>query len=271
MASSPSTPKPYLPFRGVENDTSFYLPLDLVAKEIRYLLIPPGHRDDPIECRLGHSRLDGDYRIQYKALSYCWGDVSDTVEILLYLPTTKTNYASSSQAVAQPYRITRNLEAALRSLRSPHKSLTFWIDAICMNQGDPKEKTHQVGMINLVYSQAEEVVIWLGESTPDCYPFFRFAELRERIPQAFMHDLSDRFFKDKEIRRILRSTPLTYKLFPLGKMGTRLDFAISMAIRSFFHIMSLPWFRRVWVYVSLYAWYARFTDCVLCGLIGIRR
>jgi hypothetical protein len=166
MASSSSPPKPYLPFRGVENDTSQYLPLDAVSKEIRYLQLLPGNPEDPIACRLGHTTLDGVDRVRYKALSYCWGDVSDTVEILLYLPTTKGDDDAWNEPVVRNYRITRNLEAALRSLRSSNNIQLFWIDAICINQGNPKEKTHQVGLMNLVYSSSNEVVIWLGEDHP---------------------------------------------------------------------------------------------------------
>jgi len=44
----------------------------------------------------------------------------------------------------------------------------FWIDAICINQGGSdeakEEREHQVSIMRDVYSQASEVLVWLGPS-----------------------------------------------------------------------------------------------------------
>jgi hypothetical protein len=37
-----------------------------------------------------------------------------------------------------------------------------WVDAICINQKDEKEKNQQVRAMSEVYSQAVEVSAWLG-------------------------------------------------------------------------------------------------------------
>ena len=47
----------FLPFRGVENDTSAYLPLGSQAKEIRYIVLEPGAKHSPITCTLGYTSL----------------------------------------------------------------------------------------------------------------------------------------------------------------------------------------------------------------------
>lgn len=39
----------------------------------------------------------------------------------------------------------------------------LWIDAICINQGDTKEKSLQVAVMDRIYSQATYVVLWLGK------------------------------------------------------------------------------------------------------------
>lgn len=38
----------------------------------------------------------------------------------------------------------------------------LWIDAICINQATTLEKNHQVSMMGMIYSQAECVIVWLG-------------------------------------------------------------------------------------------------------------
>jgi hypothetical protein len=40
----------------------------------------------------------------------------------------------------------------------------LWVDAVCINQGDPREKGHQVKQMGNIYKGAEEVLIWLGPS-----------------------------------------------------------------------------------------------------------
>ena len=40
----------------------------------------------------------------------------------------------------------------------------LWIDALCINQKDKKEKSEQVNRMANVYESAEWVLIWLGQS-----------------------------------------------------------------------------------------------------------
>jgi hypothetical protein len=46
-----------------------------------------------------------------------------------------------------------------RSLTQP---LYFWIDAVCINQSNDKEKGCQVGRMADIYQQACNVIVWLG-------------------------------------------------------------------------------------------------------------
>ena len=62
--------------------------------------------------------------------------------------------------------VTVNLFAALRRLRCPSEATTLWVDALCINQDDNTEKSHQVGQIATVYSQSRETFLWLGD-VPD--------------------------------------------------------------------------------------------------------
>jgi hypothetical protein len=58
--------------------------------------------------------------------------------------------------------VTRNLDAALRQLRHSLEARIMWIDAVCINQEDPKERSEQVNKMKSIYQKASRVAIWLG-------------------------------------------------------------------------------------------------------------
>jgi hypothetical protein len=87
-----------------------------------------------IHCQL-HARKHKD-ELEYDALSYAWQGET---------PTTSINIISDNKIYKLP--IIPNLEAALRQLRDPQEDRVFWIDAICINQEDDKEKSQQVPMM----------------------------------------------------------------------------------------------------------------------------
>ncbi|KAK3692972.1 heterokaryon incompatibility protein-domain-containing protein [Podospora appendiculata] len=60
------------------------------------------------------------------------------------------------------FRVTTNLELALRYLRRERRPRTLWIDAMCINQADEDEKKMQIQRMDLVYANASSVLIWLG-------------------------------------------------------------------------------------------------------------
>ncbi|KAF2964641.1 hypothetical protein GQX73_g8949 [Xylaria multiplex] len=86
----------------------------------------------------------------YEALSYTWGGQ----------PLDQIVYANGEE-----FFVTENAKAAMKKLRPsrPGKSRNLWIDAICINQKDIKEKSSQVQMMLEIYARAQRVNIWLGE------------------------------------------------------------------------------------------------------------
>lgn len=62
--------------------------------------------------------------------------------------------------------VRRNLLCALRVLRA-EGHLVLWIDALCINQDDNRERGHQVEMMGDIYRKASCVLSWLG--TPDAF------------------------------------------------------------------------------------------------------
>lgn len=111
---------------------------------------------------------------KYDCLSYTWGDPMSRD---LYPPDALQNEMSAScdkqirHADGSIIKVTENLVQALKRLAefgyssSPDNPTPryLWIDAICINQGDNAEKSSQVAMMDVIYSRAETVVVWLGE------------------------------------------------------------------------------------------------------------
>ncbi|KAJ1327511.1 HET domain-containing protein [Microdochium nivale] len=93
---------------------------------------------------------------KFVALSYVWGDASDTKKIIV-------------EGVAGP--VTRNLYDALCWYRDWTPDVPIWADAICINQTDLDEKSHQIRLMSRVYSQAAKVVCWLGPSSSRLHSF----------------------------------------------------------------------------------------------------
>jgi hypothetical protein len=198
MAATSQTPdKTYLPFRGVLNDPSLYSALDPSSRQIRCVDLHPGSSTDLVVCSLVYTTLDpeaGDLP-SYEALSYCWGSVNDTVAIHLRSPNMDTGWLHRHQdgpdgAEANPsvgnFQVTRNLEAALRAHRRPNQMRRLWVDAICINQMSDKEKTHQVGQMNLIYKSAKDVLVWLGEADIWSKFIFRCQHLLEAEYRAVL-------------------------------------------------------------------------------------
>lgn len=60
-------------------------------------------------------------------------------------------------------RVTVNLADALRRLRNQKTTRLLWVDALCINQKDTKERAAQVKVMGLIYWKAHRVQVWLGE------------------------------------------------------------------------------------------------------------
>ena len=89
---------------------------------------------------------------KYEILSYTWGDTEDTVPITIE---------------DHEVQVTRNLHAALKALRRRNSARRLWVDAICINQDDLREKSNTVRNMHIFYAYAERTVAWLGASAED--------------------------------------------------------------------------------------------------------
>ncbi|RYP20480.1 hypothetical protein DL767_009434 [Monosporascus sp. MG133] len=119
---------------------------------IRLLHLMPSEKDGaPIRCQLFEYPIQktGERADLYEALSYCWGGSDKPCSISIgdrYLP------------------VTANLYAALLRLRHHLIGRVIWVDAICINQEDVKERGQQVRSMAEIYYKASRVIVWLGEA-----------------------------------------------------------------------------------------------------------
>jgi hypothetical protein len=129
-----------------------FVPIDLQTSStnIRLLGIVHDDNDSLIRCKLRTVSLRT--LPHYTALSYVWGASTLTRDILLD---------------NKPFTVRENLWTFLQQARERQERSLFWIDAICINQADNQERTHQVSMMGWIYSCAALVVVWLGFSSSD--------------------------------------------------------------------------------------------------------
>ena len=175
-------------------------------RDIRLIRVEPGERHEDIVCDIEHSHLDDSP--QYEALSYTWGDPTSRKQIICRTP---------SATVA----VTSNCESALRRLRQRDTSRTLWIDAVCIDQTNLKERGDQVQLMWTIYAQADKVLIYLGDECSD---------------SAIAMDFIAADYK------ILTST---HQSRP--SIGLESGSLMSSQQRAIENMLSRPWFEGVWV------------------------
>jgi Heterokaryon incompatibility protein (HET) len=124
----------------------------ITTGDIRILSLLPGSFGDPLQCRLTIKPIE--QHPTYDALSYMWGNPSDTRLITV----------DGDQA----FPVTVCLENALRHIRLQNRTRNLWVDAVCINQGDIKERSSQVNLMKEIYSRARLSTVWIDiELSPD--------------------------------------------------------------------------------------------------------
>jgi hypothetical protein len=146
IVSTYKTPKDSATF----STSSFeHEPLDYRRGAIRLLRVLP-HLSSTglVQCEIWHDNVNA----TYDCLSYVWGSDKIQQQVLLN---------------GRLCRVRQNLWDFLRVARTKYASTPpriFWIDALCIDQDSLYEKTHQVAQMGSIYSNAVEVISWLGFS-----------------------------------------------------------------------------------------------------------
>ncbi|GKT51448.1 heterokaryon incompatibility protein 6, OR allele [Colletotrichum spaethianum] len=123
-----------------------YQKLDEEVDSTRFIQIESAESEiAPLVCSL--TNIPFGELPKFEALSYMWGDEKDQI-------TIKLNDGL--------FNIRRNLFDALVYLRGRQKTRLLWVDALCIDQHNLKERTKQVQNMRHIYFRAESVIVWLG-------------------------------------------------------------------------------------------------------------
>ncbi|KAE9363923.1 HET-domain-containing protein [Stipitochalara longipes BDJ] len=168
------------------------------SDSIRLLgLLPNKDETAPIQCEVFEYSVQESSKENhlYEALSYVWGS-----------PETPKSISIGKHSLP----VTANLHAALSRLRNHSFKRIIWVDFVCINQKDEKEKEHQIQLMVKIYGQANRVIVYLGEPADDS------DQALEYIRAAAVDESKTSFKSEKSQNAILR-------------------------------LLEQPWFRRIWV------------------------
>jgi hypothetical protein len=121
-----------------------YQPLDFKKHQIRLLQLR------------ANSEYASDYQLKifdyksappYVAISYTWGPEKPTAFITID---------------GKSFEIRLNL---LNFLNAYKEDVYLWVDQICIDQSNYKERTHQVGLMSMVYARCDHVLVWLSNDS----------------------------------------------------------------------------------------------------------
>jgi hypothetical protein len=229
----------------VSHRSKIYSPLT-TERSIRLLTILPGEIGNTIQSTLEVVELDK--ASQYEALSYVWGKCDPPAEIVCN---------------GERMQITPNLAAGLQRLRYPKSKISvrwrysesdhsiyynildqsapiklektgprrIWVDAICINQQDLRERSQQVSIMRDIYRRATDVVIWLGED-----------DSRAAAAIDFMEKIATRVRKQTG-----KSLPASAEIEPSNQIYQALYNSDATYLVAAIWFLDREWFHRVWI------------------------
>jgi len=121
-------------------------------------VMPVAHSLQRVRCTLRTVKIltvggktvcisDDEGELVYRAISYTWGD-SSTYRII--------------DINGEGFAVRENLWQFLDVARRLARGIWLWIDALCINQADVQERNRAVRHMDRIYSNALQVLIWLG-------------------------------------------------------------------------------------------------------------
>jgi hypothetical protein len=217
-----------------------YEPLDSDSPIFRLLRLHKGS-GLVIECEIFQASFTSDDLIPYEALSYTWGG---------------SELSASVQLAQHTFAVTENLYLAMQYIRSEEEDRILWVDAICIDQGNPKERGHQVGQMGTIYARADRVVIWLGPPTDDTD--ILMDSLKRLEEESTQFPCSRWTLRDKRWTELWSSLQLSL-------MSQHWGLAVRQ-VTGLKTLLARPWFKRVWILQEV-ANAKR--ACVTCGTKSI--
>ncbi|KAJ2894828.1 hypothetical protein MKZ38_007193 [Zalerion maritima] len=224
LGSSPASEPPEV---AAETANALYSE-PLLRRSIRVLDLLPGPRLAPIRARFRIASLDAYPCPYYEALSYTWGPSTPTESV-----TINDHYTLD---------ITANAFTALESLRLRRATRTIWIDSICIDQKNDKEKGVQVPLMGDVVHPKLRTRI--GYSFDARLWSKAWRDIRETTKAPTIGP-DDGLINTPEIKRLARKQAISdirsdLRLFWHSLRGRHL--ALASAIKT-----NPPWHKRLWI------------------------
>lgn len=178
---------------------------------------------------------------KFNAISYTWGDTNHTKTLLIKTEIEGENYALEAPETS---------EKALSQAFNYDKDAWYWIDSICIDQGDMEEKSLQVALMGEIYGTAQCVLAFVGDHTDDSKELFRFARQHASFLSSFHNkrhvpaldtdqDINNNDWKSCYVPPLER---------PLEDLLSE-AFPVVSALSAF---LARPYFKRLWIYQELY-------------------
>jgi heterokaryon incompatibility protein (HET) len=232
--SNPGIASNSCPLTGIDPKTveDEYTYTSIGTDEVRMVQLYKGNFNDPLRCGLRSMHATALEGIPYYALSYAWGDDKAMCEIFLHddvfyadsFDNSAISGTTNIQAFPRRFLLRSNLYLALKQLRSTDEPIYLWADAICINQKDGLEKSHQLPRMLDIYSNARSVCIWLGEFEP-----VKYLDGAGADPLDFIHSIVNLNSFDRIIATGVPSKEVVASLI------------------SFANLLKKSWFGRRWV------------------------
>ena len=201
--------------------------LDLERPSFRLLRLLRADGIDSLKCDIFQAHHDEPDAaiVSYEALSYTWGPTDQERQSISMTDGTKLE-------------IGVNLFEALRNLRLPDRDRILWVDAICIDQENPKERGHQVRQMGDIYRRADRVLFWLGAAT---YETDIAMESLNRMQNVALRHPCWKWTRGDRRWATLWEEALnaTKAKFPCLQQST-----LQEGIKS---LLERPWFTRVWI------------------------
>lgn len=184
-----------------------HIPLDRTQRSIRLVSVHPVlSSTGRIRCSI--KQVSGDQH-RYRCLSYTWGASKNYHVINLN---------------GRGFAVRSHLWRFLNAARLVYANQEFWIDALCIDQANIGEVNHQIQLMDQIFSNAMDVIIWLGAGDSG-YP-------------SALNFLSER--REKKTRRLSKSS--------VGRSGSSLDlWPEQSVIQSVFALCEDEYWGRTWI------------------------
>lgn len=157
----------------------------------------------------------------YEAISYTWGDPSQLAWI---------------RVNGKRLQVRRNCEYVLRQSRWCGELGYIWIDAICINQCDTREKSSQVQLMGRIYKAAVRVLACIGPHADDSEYLVNFLG-REHAEVCREDVMSEVVAMPKGRKKLFQAIP------ELQEPRLR---------QAFEHLSKRSYFRRVWTLQEIF-------------------